>query len=97
MISKSTKKENFAETVWQKEVNSLINNYFEDGGAYIPSEEINKLLSAYFSHQDRENLIADPKETANTVYTVTSLVTFIVKLNEYWAQLKKAKEPQDEV
>lgn len=74
--------------VWKKEIDELIEEFFVSGGASTPSETINNLLMSYFTHQDRQEYHEDPKHKADVVFTATSVVTFLVKLSEYWEQYK---------
>lgn len=71
------------------ELEKLIENFISESGAGSPTEAVNELLSAWFSHPDMLLFKENSTKTGNLVHTATSLVTFIVKLNEYWEMNKK--------
>lgn len=92
MNNKDNKIASFASNVWGNEIEKLIEDFLDKDGVVDVSATVNKLLSSWFSHQDRELYIQEPNEAADTVYTVTNLVTFVVKLNECWQQYQNTKK-----
>lgn len=75
--------------IWQREMETLIDNFIAEGGSSSPSENINFLLSSWFSSREGSELEYSAQEVADIVFSATSTVTFIVKLNEYWAHYKE--------
>lgn len=82
--------------LWKEQLETLIDEFMTDGGSSAPSENINFLLSSFFSNQSRDELTFTPVEIADIVYSATSTVTFIVKLGEFWKEYKKHCMPAQE-
>jgi hypothetical protein len=82
--------ENISASLLRSSVDQLIEDFLYKQDAVVVSEELNSLLASYFTHQDRKMYEYEAEKTGDSVYTITSTISFLLKLNSYWAQYQSA-------